>query len=171
MKGSHDSAFVATSLLTVLCVALVQRERPEWLAVGVGDAARAAGLNHERVSRLATRVVGSVRGILDTLTRRGRPPGEPARDALAAENLRLQALLAVTSAALALVPLHKPAVRALLVGAWRRLATELPSLTKSAFCKALSLPQRTLRYWLARTPIATVPSSPPSPMCPTTSTR
>jgi hypothetical protein len=163
MKGSHDSAFVATSLLTVLCIALVQRERPEWLAVGVGDAARAAGLNHERVSRLATRVVGSFRGILDTLTRRGRPPGEHAGDALAAENVRLRALLAVASAALALVPLHKPAVRALFVGAWRRLVTELPSLTKSAFCNALSLPERTLRHWLARTPIATVPSSPPTP--------
>lgn len=162
--SSHASAPASTSLFTVVAVALVHRERPDWLAVGVADAARAAGLNHERVSRIATRVAGPFRDVVDKLTRRGRPPGEHAGDALRAELVRLRALLAVASAALALVPLHKPAVRALFVGAWRRLATELPSLTKSTFCKALSLPERTLRHWLARTPsvaVSTPPSCPP----------
>lgn len=163
MSSHASSAPATTSLLTVLCLALVQRERPDWLAIGVGDAARAAGLNHERVSRIATRVAGPFGEVVGTLTRRGRPPGEHAEDELRAENGRLRALLAVASAALALVPLHKPAVRALLVGAWQRLAIELPSLTKSAFCEALSLPPRTLRHWLARTPSAVVPSPPPSP--------
>jgi len=48
--SSHASAPVTTSLLTILCVALVHRDRPDWLAIGVGDAARAAALSPERVS-------------------------------------------------------------------------------------------------------------------------
>jgi hypothetical protein len=85
-------------------------------------------------------------------------------DPVRAELVTLGALLAVATAALALVPLRRPAVGALLVGAWRRLSIELPSLTKTAFCKALSLPERTLRHWLAHPPVAhTTPThSPPS---------
>lgn len=147
--SSHASAPATTSLLTVLAVALVHRERPDWLAIGVGDAAGAAGLKPERVSRLATRALEPFHDIVETLTRRGRPPRTPSDDVARIELQRLRALLAVASAALALVPLHRPAVRALVIGAWKRLAIELPSLTKSAFCKALALPQRTLRHWLA----------------------
>jgi hypothetical protein len=163
MKDSHDSAFAATSLLTVVCLALVHREHPEWLAVGVGEAARAVGLNHERVSRLASRAIGPFKDIVDSFTRRGRPPRERAGDARHAELVRLRALLTVATAALAFVPFRKPAVRVLLAGACRRLTTEIPSLTKSAFCKALSLPERTLRHWLACTPVVTPTSPLPSP--------
>ncbi len=150
--SSHASAPVTTSLLTILCVALVHRDRPDWLAIGVGDAARAAALSPERVSRLASRVARPFADVVDTFTRRGRPTriDDPVR----AELVTLRALLAVATAALALVPLRRPAVGALLVGAWLRLSTELPSLTKSAFCKALSLPERTLRHWLAHPPVA-----------------
>jgi len=56
--SSHASAPVTTSLLTILCVALVHRDRPDWLAVSVGQAARAAALSPERVSRLASRIAG-----------------------------------------------------------------------------------------------------------------
>jgi hypothetical protein len=159
--SSHASAPAATSLLTVVCLTLVHRERPEWLAIGVGDAARCAWLNAERVSRLASRVAGPFAGIVQALTRRGRP----ARviDPVRAELLTLRALLAVATAALALLPLRKPAVRALLVGAWQRLSRELPSLTKSAFCEALSLPERTLRHWLAHPTTAPTPKHPASP--------
>jgi hypothetical protein len=161
--SSHASAPVTTSLLTILCIALVHHERPDWLAVGVGEAARAAALSPERVSRLASRVAKPFADIVESLTRRGRPPRVD--DPLRAELVTLRALLAVASAALALVSLRRPAVRALLVGAWRHLSTDLPSLTKSAFCKALSLPERTLRHWLAHPPAAhtTPPPSPPSP--------
>lgn len=162
--SSHASAPVTTSLLTILCVAMVHHERPDWLAIGVGEAARAAALSPQRVSRLASRVAKPFASIVESLTRRGRPPR--VHDPLRAELVTLRALLAVATAALALVPLRRPAVRALLVGAWLRLSTELPSLTKSAFCKALSLPERTLRHWLAHPPVAhTTPTtpSPPSP--------
>jgi hypothetical protein len=156
--SSHDSTPTSTSLLTVLAVALVHRERPDWLAVSVGDAACAAGLNPERISRLATRAAIPFRDVVDRLTRRGRPTRCPSGNADRAELGRLRALLTVASAALALVPLHRPAVRALIIGAWQRLSIELPSLTKNAFCVALALPERTLRYWLAHTP-RTIPSS------------
>jgi hypothetical protein len=166
--SSHASAPATTSLLTVLAVALVHRERPDWLAIGVGDAARAVDLSPERVSRLATRAIEPFRDIVDKLTRRGRPPRTPSDDVARTELQRLRALLTVASAALALVPLHKPAVRALIIGAWRRLSIELPSLTKSAFCKALALPDRTLRDWLARASRSSMAPSvaPPSPKRP-----
>lgn len=113
---------------------------PDWLAIGAGDAARAAALSPERVRRLASRVAHPFADIVDNFTRRGRPAciDDPVR----AELATLRALLAVASSALALVPLRRPAVGALLVGAWQRLSTQLPSLTKGAFCKALSLPER-----------------------------
>ena len=161
--SSHASAPVTTSLLTILCVALVHHERPDWLAVGVGEAARAAALSPERVSRLASRVARPFADIVESLTRRGRPPRVD--DPLRAELVTLRALLAVASSALALVSLRRRAVRALLVGAWLHLSTELPSLTKSAFCKALSLPERTLRHWLAHPP-ATYTKPPPYPPSP-----
>jgi transposase InsO family protein len=163
--SSHASAPVTTSLLTVVCLALVHRDRPDWLAVGVGDAARVTSLNPERVSRLASRVAGPFADVVESLTRRGRPPRE--HDPVRAELLTLRALLGVASAALALLPLRKPAVRALLIGAWLRLSGELPALTKSAFCKALALPERTLRHWLAKAPSkAAPPPTPPSPTPP-----
>src|SRR5271163_4749266 len=106
--SSHAAAPVSTSLLTILCVALVHRERPDWLAVGVGEAACAAALSPERVSRLASRVARPFADVVDTSTRRGRPAriDDPVR----AEPVTLRALLAVATAALALVPLRRPAV-------------------------------------------------------------
>ena len=114
--SSHASAPVTTSLLTILCFALVHRERPDWLAIGVGEAARAAALSPERVSRLVSRVARPFADIVDSFTRRGRPAR--IEDPVRAELVTLRALLAVASAALALVPLRRPAVRALLAGAW-----------------------------------------------------
>ena len=71
---------------------------------------------------------------------------------------------AVATAGQALVPLRRPAVGALLEGAGLRLSTELHSLTKGVFCKALSLPERTLRHGLAHSPVTRpTHASPPSP--------
>jgi hypothetical protein len=70
--SSHASAPVTTSLLTILCVPLVHRDRPDWLAIGVCDAARAAALGPERVSRLASCAARPFADVVDTFTRRGR---------------------------------------------------------------------------------------------------
>jgi hypothetical protein len=157
-------AGLTTSLLTVFCVALVHRDRPDWLAIGVGEAARAAALSPECVSRLASRVAHPFADIVDNFTGRGRPAcfDDPVR----AELATLRALHTVASSALALVPLRRPAVGALLVGAWQRLSTQLPSLTKGAFCKALSLPERSSRHWLAHPPVAHTPPTPSPPSLP-----
>ena len=75
------SAPVTTSLLTILCVALVHRDRPDWLAIGVGDAARAAALSPERVSRLASRVARPFADVVDTLPRGAAGPASTTRRA------------------------------------------------------------------------------------------
>jgi hypothetical protein len=114
--STHASALVTTSLLTILCVALVHRERPDWLAVGVGEAVRAAALSPERVSRLASRVACPFADIVDTFTRRGRPAciDDPVRAELV--TLRGGASALVGSEPLGAVPeslqeaLHEPLV-------------------------------------------------------------
>ena len=161
--SSHDSAPSTTSLITVLAVALVHRERPDWLTVRVGDAARAAGVEPERVSRLATRVTKPLHALVEKLTQRGRPAREAPRDALRAELVRVRALLAVASALLALVTIRKSAARDLVVGAWHRLTKELPSLSKTDFCKALALSERTFRHWLRVPRASAPPTTPPAP--------
>ena len=169
--SSHASAPATTSLLTILCVALIHRARPDWLAIGVADAAHAADLSPERVSRLATRVAGPFEDVLAALTRRGRPPRERPADAPRGEVVRLRALLAVATTILGLVSLKRPAVGAAIVGAWLRLAIELPSLTKSDFCKALSLSERTLRHWLHTAHISTTMPPIPKPLPPASKPR
>jgi hypothetical protein len=161
--SSHASVRATTSLLTVLCLALVHRERPDWLAIGVADAASAAALAPERVSRLATRAEGLFKDVIATLTRRGRPRRERLADAMQGEVIRLRALLTVATMILGLVSFKKPAIRAAVLGAWLRLSTEHPSLTKTEFCKTLSVSERTFRQWL-RAPSASRPATPsPSP--------
>jgi hypothetical protein len=81
--SSDASAPVTTSLLTILCVALVHRDRPDWLAIGVGDAARAAAaLSPERVSRLASRVARPFADLVvyqHSIARDCGPPGATSR--------------------------------------------------------------------------------------------
>ncbi len=133
----------------VVAVALIHRIRPDWLAVGVTEAARAKGFNPERISRLCSRIQGAWQTALDGGCRRGRPAHEPTQDD---EVTALRALLAVATSVLAQVRLSQPALRGLLVGAWLRLKTEVPQLTQNRFCQALALPARTLRSWLSASP-------------------
>jgi hypothetical protein len=150
---SHIQSSKPSPLLAVLCVALIHRVRPAWLAVGVAEAAATESLSAERVSRLTSRAVVAFEEVVVRLTQRGRPT--TSTDARATsddvrELGRLRALLAVATAVLACVPLRGIPVRALITGAWTRLAKEHPAITKAAFCAALSLPERTLRDWLTR---------------------
>jgi hypothetical protein len=149
MDFSHSSAASPSSLFAVVAVALIARVRPDWLAIGVTEAAKAEGLNPERVSRLASRVVGLWQSSLDAHSRRGRPPLEPDQND---ELGRLRALLAVATTVLAQVNFRRRTLRTLVLGAWLRLHTELPQLTQARFCQALALPTRTLRSWLQHHP-------------------
>jgi transposase InsO family protein len=133
----------------VVAVALIHRVRPDWLAVGVTEAARAEGFNPERISRLCSRVLGAWQTALDGRCRRGRPAHQPTQDD---EVTLLRVLLAVATNVLAQVNLSQAALRGLLVGAWLRLKTDVPQLTQDRFCRALALPPRTLRSWLSASP-------------------
>lgn len=160
-----------SKILVLVCLTIVRRYRPDWLAVSAIEAARELDVNHERLSRLATTALAGLEKVLALLTRRGRPPKDRAADVQAQHLSHTQALLGVASGLLAYVSWRKPAVRALVVGAYLRLQQEPPQLTQKAFCEALSLPSRTLRCWLAHpekdvstpsTPIApTPPTAPP----------
>ena len=149
MAFSHSSASSPSSLFAVVAVALIHRVRPDWLAIGVTQAAAAEGLDPERISRLASRVLGLWQSILDAHSRRGRPTHQPDNDD---ELGTLRALLAVATSLLGQVNFRQRALRALAVGAWLRLRTELPNLTQERFCQTLALPTRTLRSWLQNNP-------------------
>lgn len=143
----HKPHPIPSPLLALVAIALVHRLRPSWLAVPVGEAARSLGESPERISRLCSRLIGPLEQLLAGLTRRGRPRKPSTND----DELALsRALLAVTTALLAQIPIRRRALRELVVGAWLRLRAEQPSLTQERFCEALALPSRTLRAWLRR---------------------
>src|SRR5512138_1486800 len=160
MSFSHSSEASPSPLFAVVAIALLHRIRPDWLAIGVTEAARAEGLNPERISRLASRVQGLWQAILETHSHRGRPTSQPTGDD---ELGMLRALLAVATPLLAQVNFKKPALRALVVGAWLRLRTESPQLTQERFCETLALPTRTLRSWLENSPKEHQPLVDPKP--------
>lgn len=156
-----------SKILTLICLTIVRRFRPAWLAVSVGDAAREVDVNPERVSRLTTRAQALFDKALASLLRRGRPPKDRQADAQTQHLAVTQALLGIATDVLAHISWRKPAVRALVVGAYLRLQQQHPKLTQKDFCEALSLSPRTLRHWLAHpdpeTPASASPVPPPAP--------
>jgi len=148
MSISHSFCEKPSSLLVLICLAVVHRLRPQYLAVSLSGAAVEEGIGAQRLSRLCTGAIGPFEQVMQKLVRRGRPPldGQDYRDQ---QLLIVTALLSVARQILAQVPLRRPAVRQLLVGAWLRLKAEMPSLTQKRFCQSLGLSERTLRYWLS----------------------
>lgn len=134
-----------------MALGLVHRLRPDWVAVELQQAADELGESAQRLSRLTTSAVTAFEEALAILTRRGRPPRDRAADETQAELSLTRALLAVATAILACVSLRGRVVKEHIVGAWKRLANE-PGMTQERFCKALALPPRTLRSWLAHPP-------------------
>jgi hypothetical protein len=171
MDFSHSSAASPSSLFVAVAVALIHRLRPAWLAIGVTEAAAVEGLNPERISRLASRVMGLWQAILDAHSHRGRPVHQPDQG----DELGLvRALLATTTTLLGEVSLGRPTLRPLVVGAWLRLGAELPQLTQERFCETLALPTRTLRSWLrsASSRSRSLPQrQPPTPSAPKRSAK
>lgn len=158
-SSSHDQQLGPSPLLVVVCLAIVHRLRPQWLAVTISEAAHAEQLNAERVSRLCSRAVPAFESALGALTRLGRPRRSAAQKAARGDGDRelliARSLLSVATSILRHVPLRKPAVRSLILGAWLRLSAEHPySLTQKEFCAALALSPRTLRSWRAAPPAA-----------------
>jgi hypothetical protein len=161
------SKILPSKILALICLSIVRRYRPAWLAVSVVEAAREENVNHERISRLATAAQQGFERVLAPLLRRGRPPKDREADQQAQRLAITQALLSVATPLLRHISWRKPAVRALVLGAYLRLKQEQPQLTQKAFCEAIALSPRSLRHWLANPKLdAEVASSPVKPTPP-----
>jgi hypothetical protein len=150
-------------LLSLVCLAVVHRLRPGWIAITLDEAARSENVNPQRLSRLCSRVLAPFQSILDAMTRIGRPSREKREDTPRLENGLLSSLLGVTTELLRHVSFRRPAIRALVVGAYLRLKQAHPGLTKERFCQTLSLSPRTFRYWMTHKD----QTAPPSKVAPT----
>jgi transposase InsO family protein len=162
---SHVRQTRPSALLALVCLAIVHRLRPNWIHIGIAQAAHGEGVSPERLSRLCSRALVSFERLLAEWTRIGRPRREQDRASQSAAELAVtRALLAVATSILLRVPLRAAAIRTLIVGAWLRLRCEHPSLTQQRFCRTLALSPRTLRSWIAAAPKSTNNTEPRSPL-------
>lgn len=157
--SSHSPRQKPSPLLALVALGVAHRFEPAWLAVDLADVAAPLAVAPQRLSRLVSRAIAVFDDALAALVRRGRPPHDDARAALESELALTRALLQIASTILDRVPLRRFA--SLIVGAWLRLKLEHPSISQPRFCAALSLPPRTLRFWLRRTPAPAAPPVPP----------
>jgi hypothetical protein len=134
-------------LLALVALCIVHRFEPSWLAGNIVDFARQKQTSAERISRLATACIDAFEQAVALATRRGRPPRDSDKDARDAELEQTRELLAVATHLLSLVPPRLRPFRDAVVGAWQRLR-ENACMTQQRFCKAIALPQRTLREWM-----------------------
>ena len=151
MSTSHAQPISPSPLLVLVCLSIVRRLRPQWVAVRLEDAARSVEVSPERLSRLTTRAVGVFEGALAPLTRRGRPPKDARLRRETTELALTQALLEVSTAILSRIHLRRRVVGDYIVGAWQRLSAE-HGVTQARFCAALGLSPRTFRSWLSSPP-------------------
>ena len=149
MKPSHNKPSNPSILLALVCLAVVHRLRPGWIAITLEEAALSETVSPERLSRLCSRALVPFQRAIEALTRIGRPVRETPDEAPRLETALLSSLLGVATDLLRHVSLRKPAIRALVMGAYLRLKQAHPGLTKERFCQALSLSPRTFRYWMA----------------------
>jgi hypothetical protein len=163
MTASHDASSKPSILLVLICLAVVHRLRPEWIAIKLEEAARSENVNPQRLSRLCSRALSPFQSVLDLMIRIGRPRCEKSEDTPRLENGLLSSLLGVTTDLLRHVSFRKPAIRALVVGAFLRLKQAHPELTRERFCQTLALSPRTFRYWMAHRDASALPS----PIAPT----
>jgi transposase InsO family protein len=156
MTGSHNTPPKPSPLVALICLAVVARLRPDWVAVKLGDAAADSGVSPQRLSRLCTRAIAPFETAVAALSRIGRPPGDKAAAQAAAQRDLMAALLGVATSLLSRCRPRGAWVHSLVAGAWLRLKADHPSLTHRSFCEALAIPERTLRHWVSTAP----PSSP-----------
>jgi transposase InsO family protein len=164
MTEFHNIHSKPSILLALVCLAVVRRVRPGWISITLDEAARSENVSPQRLSRLCAGAILLFQGVLDTLTRIGRPNREKEEEAALLDNVLLRSLLGVATDILRHVSLCKPAIRALLIGAYLRLKQEHPELKKEKFCEVLALSPRTFRDWMRRPSKteAQLPVAPPS---------
>jgi len=167
MTASHDTSSKPSILLVLVCLAVVHRLRPRWISITLDEAARAENVNPQRLSRLCSKAIDLFHKALDTLTRIGRPSRKGAEDVSAEKDAIVRAMLEVATSILKHVSFRKPAIHALIVGAYLRLKEAYPTLTKKLFCDSIALSERTFRHWMKHagtnaggTPIAAAKQNP-----------
>lgn len=128
-------------------MAVVQRLRPQWLAVSVAQAAANEQISAQRTSRLCSRILPQLEDAVAGSTRMGRPLAGRSKPDHALQLDIAIALLEVTTSILVKVAPRGAQIRTLVLGAWLSLKQRFPSLTQRRFCEALALPERTLRAW------------------------
>lgn len=154
--NSHILTKKPSVILAAIALAIAHRHCPQWVAISLEEAANQAGWSAQRLSRLTTAILHPFKKLVDSLTRRGRPPGEKKEASSVQQELTLQkALLDVASKLLAHVKPRLPQVRQLIVGAYLRLKEE-HNVTQSQFCLALSFSERTLRSWIKTSKLPSV---------------
>jgi len=161
MTGSHGTPPKPSSLVALVCLAVVARLRPDWVAVKLSDAAADTMVSPQRLSRLCSRAIISFETVVATLRRIGRPVRDGTVGETASQRDLLAALLDVATSLLSRGRLRGVHVRALVVGAWLRLKAAHPRLTRKAFCAALAVPERTFRHWMTSEPSQATPIPPP----------
>jgi hypothetical protein len=163
MTASHDASSKPSILLALICLAVVHRLRPRWIAITLEEAAKNESVNPQRLSRLCSRALAPFQSVLDLMTRIGRPSREKQDDSPRLQTALLSSLLGVATDILRHVSLRKPVIRALVMGAYLRLKQAHPELTRERFCQSLALSPRTFRYWMAqkKTPPLPSPIAPP----------
>ena len=161
MTGSHTTPPQPSPLVALVCLAVVSRQRPDWVAVKLSDAAAATQVSPQRLSRLCSRAIVSFEAVVATLSRIGRPARDGTVEEATAQRDVLAALLDVATHLLSRGRLRGVWVRALVVGAWLRLKAAHPHLTRKSFCAALAVPERTFRHWMTSEPSQATPIPPP----------
>ena len=148
MTRSHNGPPKPSPIVAVVCLAVVTRLRPDWVAVKLNDAAADSGVSPQRLSRLCSGAIALFETAVASLSRIGRPPRDDTAEEATAQRDLLDALLSVATSLLSRGRLRGAWVRALVVGAWLRLKAAHPCLTHRSFCAALALSERTFRHWM-----------------------
>ena len=73
MTRSHIRPPQPSPLVALVCLAVVARLRPEWVAVKLSDAAADSSVSAQRLSRLCSRAIASFETVVARLQRIGRP--------------------------------------------------------------------------------------------------
>jgi len=159
MPVSHRTPSQPSALLALVCLTVVHRLQPQWLAVSVAQAAASEQISAQRVSRLCSRALPQLEETIAAATRMGRPVNGRSEPDLALQLAIALALLEVATAILAKVALRSAQIRTLVLGAWFRLKQRFPTLTLRRFCEVLALPERTLRAWRRSADAGTAPQN------------
>ena len=148
MSPSHTTPKMPSVLLALCCLAILKRLRPQWACITVQCAAEHEAVSAQRVSRLCSVLIAPMTALIARHSKRGRRSINRTQQHSAQQLALTQALLSVATELLNSVRLRKPAVAALIMGAYLRLKDSHPQLTQKHFCQTMGIAQRTLRHWL-----------------------